>query len=138
PRIPFDGLELVATTSEPALLGKIGDATIQRVRWPAFGGVTGEGLFLDAGPDAKAWAIVLPDADQTPEQLCGLVSGVPEASQLPRKLVSSGVNVIVPALVSREMTKRRDRANLTHREYLHRSAYILGRTMTGYEVQKVL
>jgi dienelactone hydrolase len=138
PRIPFDGLELVATTSEPAVVGKVGERSISRVRWPAFGGVHGEGLFLNAGPDATAWAIVLPDADQTPEQLCGLTEGIPAGSRLPLTLVSSGVNVVVPALISREMVQRNNRATLSHREYIHRSAFVLGRTMTGYEVQKVL
>src|SRR5690606_22985725 len=28
--------------------------------------------------------------------------------------------------------------NLTNREYLHRSAFVLGRTLAGYEVQSVL
>jgi dienelactone hydrolase len=129
---------VVATTNETSLVGTIKDVEIHRVRWPAFGGVHGEGLFLDGGADAKGCVIVLPDADQTPEQLCGLVEGIPASSRLPLKLAHSHVNVIVPALISREMTKRNNRANLTHREYIHRSAFILGRTLTGYEVQKVL
>ena len=137
-RVPFEGLELVATTEDSSLVGTLGEVPIHRVRWPVFGGVHGEGLFLDAGKNATAWAIVLPDADQTPEQLCGLVEGVPSDSHLPLKLAATGVNVIVPSLISREMTQRNNRANLTHREYLHRPAFILGRTMTGYEVQKVL
>ena len=144
-RVPFEGLELVATTEESSLVGEFADVEIHRVRWPVFGGVHGEGLFLKASENAKAWAIVLPDADQTPEQLCGNQSArygpgeiVWDDSQLPLILASHGVNVIVPSLISREMTKRNNRANLSHREYLHRPAFILGRTMTGYEVQKVL
>lgn len=137
-RIPFDALELVTTTKESSLVGEFPDGEIHRVRWPVFGGVHGEGLFVKSKGKANAWAIVLPDADQTPEQLCGLVEGIPQESQLPLKLAATGVNVLVPALISRDMEKRNGRANLTHREYLHRSAFILGRTMTGYEVQKVL
>ncbi|MBD3672952.1 MAG: dienelactone hydrolase family protein [Planctomycetaceae bacterium] len=137
-RVPFDALELITTTKESSLVGQFPGGEIHRVRWPVFGGVHGEGLYLKTADNAKAWAIVLPDADQTPEQLCGLVEGVPSESQLPLKLAASGVNVIVPALISRKLEKRNGRANLTHREYLHRPAFILGRTMTGYEVQKVL
>ena len=137
-RVSFDALELVATTAQSSLVAKFEELEVHRVRWPVFGGVHGEGLFVKGGGNAQAWSVVLPDADQTPEQLCGLVDGIPTESQLPLKLAATGVNVVVPTLISREMTKRNNRANLTHREYLHRPAFILGRTMTGYEVQKVL
>ncbi|MCA8986619.1 MAG: hypothetical protein KDA78_03205, partial [Planctomycetaceae bacterium] len=137
-RIPFTALELVATTDQSSLVGENAGTEIHRVRWPVFGGVHGEGLYLKSKQPAIAWAIVLSDVAHTPEQLCGLVEGIASESQLPLQLAASGVNVIVPALISRDMSKRHQRANLTHREFLHRPAFILGRTMTGYEVQKVL
>ena len=61
------------------------------VRWPAFGDVTGEGLLLlpkDRKPVADV--IAIPDCGQTPEQLVGLVPGVPRNRNLPadsRKVV---------------------------------------------------
>ena len=45
--------------------------------------------------------IVIPDADETPEQLFGLVPGVPAESQVARRLAENGYNVIVPALIDR-------------------------------------
>ena len=46
------------------------------MRWPAFGDVTGEGLLLEPGDHlGVAIVVAIPDADQTPEQLVGLVAG---------------------------------------------------------------
>ena len=45
--------------------------------------------------------IVIPDADQTPEQLAGLVPGVPAESQVARRLAESGCHVLVPTLIDR-------------------------------------
>src|SRR6185436_10968771 len=50
---------------------------------------------------------------------------------------------LVPALISREMSKRSPpgtpgRANLTNREFVYRPAFELGRHVIGYELQKVL
>ena len=109
--------------------------------WTAFGDVTGEGLELmpNAGKSAvKALAIVIPDADQTPEQLFGLMPGVPPESQVARRLAESGYHVIVPALIDRTVAARNGRAKLTNREFVYRSAFELGRHLIGYEVQKVL
>ncbi|GAC1472529.1 MAG: hypothetical protein NVSMB9_19820 [Isosphaeraceae bacterium] len=137
--VPFDAPELVATTALPALVGKGDGYDIQVVRWPAFGEVHAEGLLLVPTQAAKtADVVAIPDADQTPEQLCGLVEGVPAASQFARRLAESGCRVLVPVLIDRRVEPRNGRVRLTSREYLYRSAYELGRHPIGYEVQKVL
>jgi len=113
--------------------------SINRVSWSAFGDVTGEGL--DLWPEGKGLeeaVIVIPDAGQTPEQLVGLMPGVPPESQVARRLVESGYRVIVPCLIDRTVAARNGRAKLTSREYVYRSAFELGRHVIGYEVQKVL
>ncbi|MEO6809866.1 MAG: LamG-like jellyroll fold domain-containing protein, partial [Isosphaeraceae bacterium] len=118
--------------------------TIYQVRWPAFGDVSGEGLMLE--PDRfklkdRLWngsVIVLPDADLTPEAVAGLTEGIPPPFRVARRLAESGFRVIVPTLIDRSIKPRNGRAQLTNREYLQRSAYELGRTLAGYEVQKVL
>ena len=117
------------------------------VRWPVIRQIHGEGLLLvpdgkgNENGDGKAPAarvIAIPDADQTPEALCGLTDGVPAASQYARRLAENGCLVLVPTLISRELQARLGRATLTNREYLYRSAFELGRHLIGYEVQKVL
>ena len=105
------------------------------VSWPAFGDVTGEGLELGTGRPASS---SIPDADQTPEQLAGLVPGVPPASQVARRLAESHCHVFVPTLIDRTVAPRNGRARLTNREFVYRSAFELGRHVIGYEVQKVL
>jgi dienelactone hydrolase len=139
-RVPFTAPELVATTAQPALVGKGDGYEVFAVRWPAFGDVHGEGLLLVPAGDRKPVAdvVAIPDADQTPEQIVGLMDGVPKESQFARRLAESGCRVIVPTLIDRKLEKRNGRANLTSREFLYRPAFELGRHLIGYEVQKVL
>jgi dienelactone hydrolase len=148
-RVKFDAPELVATVARrvsegtPGLVGKGENYEIFAVRWPAVRQVHGEGLLLVPKGDKVADIIAIPDADQTPEQICGQAEGVPPESQFARRLAENGCRVLVPTLISREMSKRSPpgqpgRANLTNREYLYRPAFELGRHLIGYELQKVL
>lgn len=142
-RVPFEGFELMATTRRPALVGQGHGYQILAVRWPAFGDVWAEGLLLvPEGRPMLADVIAIPDADVLPEQLVGLVEGVPAESQYARRLAESGCRVLVPTLISRQISRRgvegRQGVPLTHREYLYRSAYEMGRHVIGYEVQKIL
>jgi dienelactone hydrolase len=152
-RAPFEGLEIVATTQQPPLVGRGHGYQVFAVRWPAFGDVTGEGLLLVPAvntphgmvPDTRrrfADVVAIPDADQTPEQIAGLAEGVPAESQFARRLAESGCRVLVPMLVSRELKTRgvdgRGWAMVSNREFLYRSAFEMGRHLIGYEVQKVL
>jgi len=120
------------------------------IRWPVlhepsppFQGLTslyGEGLMLVPRDSSATTStvIVVPDADQSPEQISGLVDGIDAQSQVARRLAESGYRVFVPYLISRQQEPRGGRANLTDREYLHRAAFELGRTLAGYEVQMIL
>jgi len=143
-RVAFSALELVGTSAQPALVGQGDGYGVFAVRWPAFGDVHGEGLWL--APTNRDWladVIALPDADQTPEQLVGLMEGVPAACQYPRRLAESGCRVLVPVLINRQAgqpksTEGNRGANLSNREFIYRPAFELGRHVIGYEVQKVL
>jgi len=134
-RVPFDGLELAGTTAQSPLVGQGDGYKVFAVRWPAFADVHGEGLLLvPDGPKKVADLVAIPDADQTPEMLVGLVEGTPPESQFARRLAESGCRVLVPVLVNRGVTHLR----LSNREFLYRSAFELGRHLIGYELQKVL
>ncbi len=143
-RVPFDAPELLATTARPALVATTDTYQVHAVRWPALAGMHGEGLLLTPRKTpALAYVVAVPDADLTPEQIAGLVDGVPPASQYARRLAELGCQVLVPTLVSRERARRSPPgrsggANLTHREFIYRSAFELGRHLIGYEVQKIL
>ncbi len=137
-RVEYDAPQLVASTAQPALVGRGKGYEVFAVRWPAFGDVFGEGLLLlPTGTKPAADVVAIPDADQTPEMLVGLADGVPPESQFARRLAESGCRVLVPVLVDRQIQQRKI-ARLTNREYLYRPAFELGRHLIGYEVQKVL
>ena len=141
PRVSFDKPERFDGHSHRGTFGEAGGIEVHSIRWPAFGDVTGTGLEASDqgfGNISAAHIIVIPDADQTPEELLGIVPGVPPESQVARRLAESGYHVIVPTLIDRTVTPRNGRARLTSREFAYRSAFELGRHLIGYEVQKVL
>ena len=131
-------VSLLATVDAPALVAESALVKVYAVSWPAFDDVTAEGLMLVPKGKIKANIIAVPDADLTPEDITGMTDKVPAESQYARVLVESGCQVLVPTLISRHRERRNGRANLTHREYLYRSAFELGRHLIGYEVQKIL
>ena len=136
PRISKVELELIATPNRQALCGRGQGYEVFAVRWPAFGDVTGEGLLLTPTHRAPIANIVaIPDADQTPEQLAGLTSGIAPESQFARRLAENGCRVIVPTLINRDTDPQ---SLLSNREFIYRPAFELGRHLIGYEIQKVL
>jgi dienelactone hydrolase len=141
-REKFEAPELVATVDRPALVGKGDGYQVFAVRWPAIRGIYGEGLLLVPNSPKGVDVIALPDADQTPEMICGLVEGVPPKAQFARRMAETGCRVVVPVLVSRADTysvAASGRAtNQPHREWVYRPAFEMGRHVIGYEVQKVL
>src|SRR5882672_4205720 len=115
---------------------------IYQVRWPVLEGVSGEGLLLEPRSRPIGHVVALPDADQTPEQIAGLTTGVAPEAQFARRLAANGFEVVVPVLIDRtarwsghpdiRMTDQ------SHREWIYRQAFHMGRHVIGYEVQKVL
>jgi len=130
-RVYFAALELLGDTTSPALLHETETCRVFRVRWPVFDGVHGEGLYLQPKGKPTARVIYLPDASGTPEKL---VDGF---------LLGSGAEVVIPALISRDSEfstneKFGVKTNCSHREWIYRQSYELGRHLIGYEVQKAL
>jgi dienelactone hydrolase len=141
PRVPVT-IERFGDEENPALVAEMNTYRVWQVRWPVLAGVHGEGLLLEPKGPPRGFIVALPDADQTPEQIAGLAPGVPAESQFARRLVENGFQVVVPTLIDRSQAGSGDPAiamtNQTHREWIHRQAYMMGRTLVGYEVQKVL
>jgi len=142
-RVPFTDPELVATTGQPALVAETEWYNVFAVRWPVLPGVDAEGLYLEPKEKPIACAVVLPDADWTPEMVAGLTTGVPVEAQYARRLAENGCRVLVPTLIDRGdafsgNAKLNKWTNQPHREFVYRMAYEMGRTLIGYEVQKVL
>jgi dienelactone hydrolase len=138
----FDSPELIATVDKPALVATGDNFEVYAVRWPALPGVWAEGLLIKPAGQAVADVIAIPDADQTPEMLCGLADGVPPESQFARRLAEHGCRVLIPTLASRSdefsVADSGRATNQTHREWIYRPAFEVGRHVIGYEIQKVL
>ena len=142
-RVPIDALHYIATTAQTAEIAKAEGYTVYAVRWPVFDGVDGEGLLLEPEGDPVAQVIALSDADWTPEMLVGLADGIPQEAQFARRLAEQGCRVVVPTLIDRDdrwsgNPKIGRMTNQTHREFIYRMAFELGRHIIGYEVQKIL
>ncbi|MSU27556.1 MAG: hypothetical protein EXS27_06525, partial [Pedosphaera sp.] len=138
-RTPFKSLEHLASTRDSAIIAETPQFTVFAVRWPVLEGVTGEGLLLEPKSPIRAQVIALPDADQTPEQLAGIAPG---KAAWARALAVAGCRVVIPTLIDRRDewsgNPRIRFTNQPHREWIYRQAFMLGRTVIGYEVQKVL
>jgi dienelactone hydrolase len=142
-RVKFSDLEFVGGPNTPALVAETEQFKVYAVRWPVLPGVEGEGLLLEPIGRVVAQVVAIPDADWEPEQLVGLAPGVSRESQYARRLAQHGCRVIVPVLINRRddfsgSAVLHRSTNLPHREFIHRMAYEMGRTLIGYEVQKVL
>jgi dienelactone hydrolase len=142
PRVPVT-MEFVGGPDQPALLAQTKLFKVYRVRWPVLPGVEGEGLLLEPEEKVQACVVAIPDADQTPEMLVGLAPGLAASSQFARRLAENGCRVVVPVLMDRQDTwsgnaKIHRFTNQTHREFIYRMAFEMGRHVIGYEIQKVL
>ena len=137
-RIDFEDLEVIGFTSSSALVGKNHAFKALRVRWPTIRELHAEGLLLVPSRPNGINIVAIPDADHTPEMITGLAPGITAASQYARRLAESGCQVLIPTILSRKLEQRNGRATLTHREYIYRSAYELGRHLIGYEIQAIL
>jgi dienelactone hydrolase len=135
-------MEYVGEGTPSPLVAETETYKVYSVRWPVLPGVDGEGLLLEPKGNAVAQVVALPDADWTPEMLVGLAPGVPKESQFARWLVENSCRVLVPVLIDRKDTWSGSptfgrMTNQTHREFIYRMAYEMGRHIIGYEVQKV-
>lgn len=138
-RVALKGLELLAPVGGTAVVADTPQFTVLAVRWPVLDGVTGEGLLMEPKSAVRAQVIALPDADQTPEQIAGIAPG---RNAWAHSLAAAGCRVVIPVLIDRHDewsgNPRIRFTNQPHREWIYRQAFMLGRTVIGYEVQKVL
>ncbi|MBX3734695.1 MAG: dienelactone hydrolase family protein [Verrucomicrobiae bacterium] len=112
------------------------------VAWTVFRGVEGEGLLLVPDGRSLADVVVVPDCEQSPEQLAGLVAGLTPAEQVARRCAEAGCRVIVPALIGRDTRLGGNPGvrSVAHsaRETLWRAGYEMGHTPVTYEVHRLL
>lgn len=143
PLVSPSAIEFMATNTSPALKGGTDAFNCFEVRWQALPGLYAEGYLLEPVAPAKASVVAIPDANLRPEAIIGLQALVPPESQFARRLAQNGCRVLVPTILDRGDTLSGNQrlgkfTNQSHREFIHRMAYEMGRSLIGYEVQKIL
>ncbi|MBM83086.1 MAG: hypothetical protein CMJ78_21200 [Planctomycetaceae bacterium] len=140
-RSPSD-IELRTTLNKAAVIAETDHVKIMAVRWRVFDRVHAEGLLLEPKSKVKALIVAMPDADQTPEMLAGLDAKAPANAAFARRIAESGCRVLVPTIIDRNTTwsgnPRVRMMNQTHREFIYRQSFFMGRHLIGYELQKVM
>ncbi|MCH2200411.1 MAG: hypothetical protein MK102_00460 [Fuerstiella sp.] len=146
-RVQFGAVEFAGATVRSAQIASCDTFRVEQIRWPVLTdpdpgrpdlvSVTGEGLLLTPTERPIATVIAIPDADQTPEQLCGLIDGIADVHRYVLRLANAGCQVFVPAITSRHVESRNGRSIMTDREFIYRSSFVLGQHLIGYELQKV-
>ncbi len=125
-------LEYIGGPGNPSLVAELDGCKVHRVRWAVLPGVDAEGFLIE--PKGKPKANVV--------YLGGLGAG---AGNRPYDIehAQHGCRVLVVTMINRadelsgnERLKRQ--TNIPHREFVYRMAFEMGRTLIGYEVQKVL
>ena len=142
-RVRGRGLQILsAADAADTAVARGNGYSVHAVRWSVLEGVDGEGLLLLPTGRPRARMIVLPDADHTPEQAAGLAPGLPRRQQLARRLAENGCAVVVPQIVDRDcehsVIPDIRATSMSHREFIYRAAYELGRHVIGYEVETIL
>jgi dienelactone hydrolase len=139
---PPASMEQYADAANPAWVADTTHYRILQVRWLVLDGMWGYGLLVQPHSTPLAHAVVVPDAGQSPEQLLGLAPGSPDAAQAIVRLAESGFQLVLPHTVSRRPLLTDDpqirASDQTHREWIYRQAFHMGRHVIGYEVQTVL
>lgn len=133
------------------MIGETGKCKIYHVEWTVIWGLKSEGLMLLPNGSIQASAVVIPDASETPEMYAGIESGPDIALQLAER----GVVVLIPTLIDRTTKysgndhlsplnpwmKNKNvesrSTNITHREWIWRQGFVMGKHIVGLEVQKV-
>jgi dienelactone hydrolase len=150
-------MEKIIQSGGDSLIGETDKFSVYQIRWPVLeevvprqengtqswpglttsGQIYGEGLLLQPkGVEARGFVVALPDADQDPEQLAGMSTGITSESQFARRLAENGFTVVVPVVIDRSNRWSRG-MNSPSRSWIYLQAFEMGRTVIGYEVQKV-
>ena len=135
-------LEQFGEANNPALITQSKTANVYQVRWPVFANVWGEGLWVQQRENARGVCVIVPDADQTPEQLLGIAAGLPPDKQIAARLAAQGLDLLIPTVISRDELQTEDvrtrQAEFTQREWIYRQAFHMGRHVIGYDLQRIL
>lgn len=156
-RMEFISAEAVAFDGRPAtsLIAEGPGFSVHTVRWSVLPGLFAEGLFVTPAtpgienaielPETPPAMILFPDADETPEDIIGLNANLPGEKQMAMRFAAAGFRILIPTVLSRQKyavegdrAKAVERSDQTHREWIYRQAFQMGRHPVGYEIQTAL
>lgn len=152
PELEFIASEPVSFAGEPGT-SKVADGPgfqVYAVRWEVLPGFSAEGLYVnpldeEGGILSPPLMVLLPDADETPEDLLGMTPRLEPKQQIGLRFAMAGFRLIIPATVNRSLfggLSGSDESILktsqSHREWIYRQAFQMGRHPLGYEVQSLL
>ncbi len=147
PRLPAN-MERFGDDANPALVAETARYRVFQVRWPVLERLWGTGLLVQPKDAVKGRVVMVPDAGQSPEELIGLTSAASVSStagvgaRAAARLAENGFELVIPVTIRREKMTPRDgvptNTDQTHREWIYRQAFHLGRHVIGYEVQTAL
>lgn len=109
------------------------------IHWPVLEGLHGDGLRIPAHEkETSATIILIPDSDTAPESL--IAPDGPSSTEL---ILREKAEILIPRLLNRDHSFAGSellgiQTNCSHREWIYRQSFILGRHPLGLEVQKIL
>lgn len=141
--ISFEGIP------SSALVAENSSFTVHQVRWDVLEHFSAEGLYVNPvsadTPLPSPLLVLLPDAGDTPEDILGLTKRLPPKQQIGLRFALAGFRILIPTPVNREIylgpdgkDERLAKAKESHREWLYRQAFQMGRHPLGYEIQTAL
>ncbi|WP_164101360.1 dienelactone hydrolase family protein [Candidatus Laterigemmans baculatus] len=135
-------MERYGDERNPAMVAETDHYKIFQVRWPVYEDLFGEGLLVLQDEPSAGQIVVVPDADQTPEQLLGLAAGLIAPEQIARRMAAQRYDLLIPTILDRGPLQTDDprirSADYTPREWIYRQAFHMGRHLIGYEIQRVM
>lgn len=140
---PTFRIESDPTTTKPYEI-EYPSLRIQPIQWTVSNGLDGVGLLVQPTGRIKARVVLIPDADQYPENLVGFdpEKRQPTPWQPALELAGQGIQVVIPALISRKQdfsgsTRLNIFTNQPHREWIYRQGFNIGRHIIGFELLKI-
>lgn len=155
PAMEFFSADPVSFEGEPAG-SKVADGpgfSVHAVRWPVLPGFRAEGLYVNPAAEGDALPapplmVLLPDADDSPEDLLGMTNRLEPKEQIGLRFALAGFRLLIPALLDRGEYRPDTgdeaavaaiaRTRQSRREWIYRQAFQMGRHPLGYDIQTLL
>lgn len=152
PALEFVADDPVSYDGEPAssLVAEGPGFRVHQVRWQVLPGFWAEGLYVNPLADEGTLAapplmVLMPDAGETPEDLLGLSDRYEPRQRIALRFALAGFRLLLPTPVNRELYAGEGggdpavaKTAQSHREWIYRQAFQMGRHPLGYEVQTLL